>query len=76
MPVGDKVRHVGDSVAVVVAESAYIAEDAIELIDVTYAPLPVVMDAKKAMQPGMPLVHDDVPEQCLLHLGAGRQGQC
>ncbi|MCX6047769.1 MAG: xanthine dehydrogenase family protein molybdopterin-binding subunit, partial [Chloroflexi bacterium] len=62
MPVGDKVRHVGDSVAVVVAESRYIAEDALELIDVTYAPLPAIMDAKKAMQPGTPLVHDDISD--------------
>ena len=62
MPVGSKVCHVGDSVAVVVAENRYIAEDAVELIDVTYEPLPAVMDAKKAMQPGTPAIHDDIPD--------------
>jgi aerobic carbon-monoxide dehydrogenase large subunit len=56
----DKVRHVGDSVAVVVAESPYIAEDALSLIEVDYEPLPAVVDAKKTMQPGQPLVHDDI----------------
>lgn len=61
MPVGDKVRHVGDSVAVVVAESAYQAEDALDLIDVTYEPLPAVVDAKKAMEPGQVTLHDDIP---------------
>ncbi len=62
MPVGDKVRHVGDSVAIVVAETQYIAEDALDLIEVDYEPLPAVMDAKKAMQPGATQVHDDIAD--------------
>ena len=62
MPVGDKVRHVGDSVAIVVAETQYIAEDALDLIEVDYEPLPAVIDAKKAMQPGVTQVHDDIPD--------------
>ena len=62
VPVGDKVRHVGDAVAVVVAETAYQAEDALDLIDVTYEILPAVVDARKAMQPGQPLLHDDIPD--------------
>ena len=41
----DKVRFVGDPVALVVAESRYVAEDAIDLIDVEYDPLPPVVDA-------------------------------
>ena len=57
----DKVRHVGDGVACVVAESAYIAADAVDLIDVDYEPLPAVVDAKKATEAGATLVHDDVP---------------
>lgn len=57
----DKVRHVGDSVAVVAAESAYIAADAVDLIEVEYEPLPAVIDAKKATEAGVPLVHDDLP---------------
>ena len=60
MPVGDKVRHVGDGVAVVVAETPYQAEDAIDLIEVNYEPLPAVVDAKKTMQPGQPVLHDEI----------------
>ena len=58
----DKVRHVGDGVAAVVAEDPYIAQDALELIDVEYDPLPVVIDAKEAAQPGAPQLHDEIPE--------------
>lgn len=61
VPVGDKVRHVGDSVAVVVATTPYIAEDAVEAIEVSYTPLAAVTDAKRAMQPGQPVLHDDIP---------------
>ncbi|MFQ5612785.1 MAG: xanthine dehydrogenase family protein molybdopterin-binding subunit [Anaerolineae bacterium] len=57
----DKVRHVGDGVAAVVAESPYIAHDALDLIEVDYEPLPAVIDAKATMDEGAPLVHDDVP---------------
>lgn len=61
VPVGDKVRHVGDAVAVVVAETPYQAEDALDLIDVSYEALPAVVDARKAMEPGQPQLHDDIP---------------
>ncbi len=57
----DRVRHVGDGVAVVIAESAYIAYDALDLIEVDYEPLPAVVDAKAAAQAGAPQVHDEVP---------------
>ena len=53
-----KVRYVGDPVAVVVAESRYLAEDALELIDVEYHPLGAVTDARASMQPGAPQLHD------------------
>ncbi|MEM7539328.1 MAG: xanthine dehydrogenase family protein molybdopterin-binding subunit [Chloroflexota bacterium] len=57
----DKVRHVGDGVVAVVAESTYLAYDALDLIEVDYEPLPAIVDAKKAADDGAPLVHDDVP---------------
>jgi aerobic carbon-monoxide dehydrogenase large subunit len=57
----DKVRHVGDAVAVVVAEDPYIAADALELIEVDYEILPAVTDARAATESGAPLVHDDIP---------------
>ncbi|HYZ00201.1 MAG TPA: xanthine dehydrogenase family protein molybdopterin-binding subunit [Candidatus Binatia bacterium] len=54
----DKVRYVGEGVAVVLAESRYIAEDARDLIEVEYEPLPVVTDPERAIESGSPLVHD------------------
>src|SRR4030095_1727185 len=56
-----KVRYVGDPVAVVVAENRYIAEDALELVDVEYAALGAVVDARASMDPGAPQLHDAVP---------------
>src|SRR6478736_6799604 len=50
----DKVRLVGDPVAVVIAESRYIAEDGCELVEVEYEDLPPVMDAAFALDPGSP----------------------
>jgi carbon-monoxide dehydrogenase large subunit len=54
-----KVAFVGDLVAAVVAENRYLAEDAAELVEVEYEPLPVVLDAEEAMKPGAPLVHEE-----------------
>src|ERR1044071_6890278 len=57
----DRVRYVGDPVAVVVADSRYLAEDALELIDVTYDPLGALTDARKSITPGAPQLHEPVP---------------
>ncbi len=54
----DKVRYVGEPVAVVVADSRYIAEDALDLIAVDYAPLPAVSDLDSARADGAPLLHE------------------
>ena len=54
----DKVRFVGEGVAVVVAESRYLAEDGRELVDVDYEPLEAVTDVTRAMAPGSPLLHE------------------
>ncbi len=59
--VKDKVRHVGDAVALVVAESREIAQDAAEAIVIDYEVLPAVTDASKAVEAGAPQVHDSVP---------------
>ena len=50
----DKVRFVGDPVAIVVAESRYLAEDGCELVEVEYDDLPPVVDAAFALDPGSP----------------------
>ncbi len=55
----DKVRFQGQEVAFVIADSRYIAKDALELIDVEYDALPAVVDAKKALDPGAPIIRDD-----------------
>ena len=57
----DKVRFSGEPLAVVIAETRYIAEDAFEDIVVDMEPLPVVTDLEKALEHGSPLVHDDLP---------------
>lgn len=57
----DRVRHVGQAVAVVVATSRAIAEDAIALVAVDYEPLPAVTDVCRAVQPSAPRLYDNVP---------------
>jgi CO/xanthine dehydrogenase Mo-binding subunit len=60
----EKVRYVGEGVAVVVADSRYLAEDALALIDVEYEPLPPVVDPERALDEGAPLVHEDLGSNC------------
>jgi putative selenate reductase molybdopterin-binding subunit len=55
----NKVRHVGDRVAVVAAETPEIANHALELIEVDYEVLPAVFDADEALKPGAPVIHDE-----------------
>jgi putative selenate reductase molybdopterin-binding subunit len=55
----DKVRHVGDRVAVVAAETIDIAQRALRLIEVEYEVLPHVLDPELAMKPGAPVIHDE-----------------
>jgi len=55
----DTARYVGEAVAVVLAESRYIAEDALDLIEVEYEPLPAVTDPKAGGRAGAPLVHPE-----------------
>jgi CO/xanthine dehydrogenase Mo-binding subunit len=59
---GDKVRSLRDEIAAVAADSIEIAEAALALIDVEYADLPVVADARDALAPGAPLVHEARPD--------------
>lgn len=59
--VADKTRHMGDGVAMVIAESKEIAKDAADLIDIEYGDMDAVVDAREAIKDGAPLVHEDVP---------------
>jgi aerobic carbon-monoxide dehydrogenase large subunit len=56
-----EVAHVGEPVAVVIAESRHIAEDAAELVNIDYDPLPAVADCRDALAEDAPRVHRDLP---------------
>ena len=56
-----RVRHVGDPVAFVVAQTATQAKDAAEAVELDIDPLPAVIDPRAAAAPGAPLLHDDAP---------------
>lgn len=58
----DQVRYVGEPVALIVAESRYAAEDALERIEVEYDPLPVVVDVEAGIRPDAPRIHEDWPD--------------
>jgi 2-furoyl-CoA dehydrogenase large subunit len=62
-----KVRYVGEPVAIVVAEDRYILEDALELVEVEYDPLPVVVEIDDAMRSDAPLVFEEAGSNILLH---------
>ncbi|MBV8837501.1 MAG: xanthine dehydrogenase family protein molybdopterin-binding subunit, partial [Alphaproteobacteria bacterium] len=57
----DKVRFVGDPVAVVIAQTPSQAKDAAEAVEVDIEPLPAVTQASDAAKPGAPQLYDDVP---------------
>ena len=58
----ERVMHLGEGVAVVVAENPYIAADAVECVAVEYEPLPIAASPASALAPGAPRVHDDWPD--------------
>lgn len=67
----DKVRFVGDPVAIVVAETVAQGKDAAEAVSLDIEPLPAVTRAKAAAQPGAPLIFDDVPDNVALDFHFG-----
>jgi aerobic carbon-monoxide dehydrogenase large subunit len=56
-----RVRHVGDAVAMIVADSPVAAQDATELVTVEYRDLPAIVTVEEALAQGAPQVHDDAP---------------
>jgi len=62
----DRVRHVGEAVAIVVAETAEAARDAAEAVRVAYEELPWVVDARAALAPGAPAVWNEIPDNVLV----------
>ena len=67
----DRVRYVGERVAVVIAASEDLARDAAELIAVDYEVLPAVVAGEDAVRPGAPPVHDDIPGNVSVTLSMG-----
>jgi len=67
----DKVRHVGEPVAMVVADEPERAKDALELVEVEYQPLPSVVDVAEVGGDGAPIVHDQAPENVCVRWAAG-----
>lgn len=66
--VKDKVRHVGEPIAMVVAESRYQAEDAVEQIRVDLEPLDAVVDLEAALAPGAPVIHEQLGSNLAAHV--------
>jgi carbon-monoxide dehydrogenase large subunit len=56
----DEVCYVGQTIAVVIADSRYTAEDAATAVEIDYEPLPAVSDARDAVKPGASRVHSDL----------------
>ncbi|WP_067934185.1 xanthine dehydrogenase family protein molybdopterin-binding subunit [Alicyclobacillus kakegawensis] len=67
----DKVRYVGDGVAMVVADSRYAARDALDLISVQYEVLPAVVNQVEAMRDGAPVLHEEAPDNVAFHWQIG-----
>ena len=61
----EKVRYVGEAVVAVVAESRYVAEDALAHIVIDYEPLAVLVDPEESLKPGAPKLHDDLASNIL-----------
>ncbi len=64
----DKVRFAGEPIVLVLAESRYIAEDALADIQVEYEPINAVVDLEKALQPESPIVHEDLGSNVAAHV--------
>ena len=69
----DVVRYAGEPIALIVAESSYIAEDALGAIDVEYEPLPAVTDARSGAEGGAPVLHAGLDDNVAVSF-TGRTG--
>ena len=67
----DEVVHVGEPVAIVVADDRYVAEDGAALVEIEYDPLPAVADCCAALAPGAPVVHRGAPHNLLAEFRMG-----
>src|SRR5262249_56131753 len=70
-----KVRHVGDIVAAVVADSRFAAEEAAEAVEVDYSPLPAVVAPRAAVKSAAPLVHEQFGTNIVFEIERGNRHQ-
>jgi carbon-monoxide dehydrogenase large subunit len=68
----DKVRHVGEAVAVIVAVDRYVAEDAADLVELSLDPLPAIVDPEAAMAPGAAVVHEQAQDNLFAQFSVGK----
>ncbi|NNE86178.1 MAG: xanthine dehydrogenase family protein molybdopterin-binding subunit [Alphaproteobacteria bacterium] len=68
-----RVRHVGEPVAAIVAETLHQARDAAELIEIDYKELPATTDTYRSAQDGAPQIYDDTPNNVCFDWGKGDQ---
>src|SRR5690606_14949146 len=66
-----RVRHVGDALALVIADTPAQAQEAAEAIEVEYRDLPALADVREAVQPGAVQIHDNVPGNVCFEWEAG-----
>ena len=71
----DKVHHVGDIVAAVVADTRFAAEDAAEAVEIAYDPLSAVTTPRDAVAPGAPLVHEQFGSNLVFEIERGDRGK-
>ncbi len=69
----ETVRHVGQAVAMVIADTADQARDAAEAVEVSYEPLPVVVDVEAARKEGAPQLHEEAPGNLIYNWGLGEE---
>src|ERR1700750_2714096 len=67
----DKVRFQGQEIAFAIADDRYSARDALELIDVEYQPLGVLVRSSRALDPGAPMIREDVGSNPVFDWEAG-----
>ena len=72
---GEEAHHVGDIVAMAVADTGWQARDAVEALVVDWQPLPAVVDVESAVQPGGPQVYSGAPGNIVYDAADRRQGQ-
>lgn len=67
----ERVRHVGDPVAIVIAETEGQARDAADLVQVEYAPLPAITNTARALDAGIPQLWDEAPQNICIDWDIG-----